>query len=320
MKNLLYWGESMKKRKLSIDEQIDYMKNNSGIKFNIMNESSAKEFLKYNNYYFKIKSYSKNYDKYKQSNKKGQYINLEFAYLVELSTLDMYLRKFIIKMTLDIEHFLKTQLLRDAGENKEVDGYSIVEDLFENHPFIKENIERNGKNSATADLISKCDGQFAIWNIVEILSFGDVIKLYELYYQKYETQNSMEKYLWSIKFLRNAAAHNNCLLNSLKTPYNIRIKPNREINTFVSKIPGINPDSRIKKMKNPVIHDFVVALYVFHNIISSEGIIKHTMIELKELVDNRMTRNKHYFEKNQIITSHYEFIKKVIDYFYELCV
>lgn len=263
----------MKKKKLSIEEQIQYMKNESGIKFNIMNEIYAKEFLKYNNYYFKIKSYSKNYDKYKHGNKKGEYINLEFAYLVELSTLDMYLRKFIIKMTLDVEHFLKTQLLRDSGKNKDVDGYDIVKDLFEKYPYIRENISKHGRNSATADLISKCDGEFAIWNIVEILSFGDIIKLYELYYKKYKTDNSMEKYLWSIKFLRNAAAHNNCLLNSLKTPYNVRIKPNREMNTFISKIPGIKTDSRIKKMKNPIIHDFLVTLYVFHNIISSEGII-----------------------------------------------
>lgn len=54
----------MRKRKLSIDEQIDYMKNKSGIKFNIVSEQEAKEFLKNNNYYFKIKSYAKNYEKY----------------------------------------------------------------------------------------------------------------------------------------------------------------------------------------------------------------------------------------------------------------
>jgi abortive infection bacteriophage resistance protein len=310
----------MRKRKLSIDEQVDHMKNNSGIKFNIVDGNFAKEFLKYNNYYFKMKAYSKNFDKYKQGEKKGQYINLEFAYLVELSTIDMYLRKFIMKMTLDVEHFLKTQLLRDAGQNEKIDGYSIVEELFIKYPYIKDNIDRHGRNSASTDLISKCDGEFAMWNIVEILSFGDVIKLYELYYKKYKTDNSMEKYLWSIKFLRNAAAHNNCLLNSLKTPYNVRIKPNREMNTFISKIPGINPNARIKKMKNPILHDFVVTLYVFNKVVSSKGIKKHTMLELKELVDKRMTKNKYYFEKNELIKSYYEFVKIIIDYFHGLCI
>lgn len=95
----------MRKRKLSIDEQIDYMKNKSGIRFNIINEKEAKEFLTNNNYYFKIKSYAKNYEKYQEGENAGKYINLEFAYLKELSTLDMYFRRIIMKITLDTEHF-----------------------------------------------------------------------------------------------------------------------------------------------------------------------------------------------------------------------
>ena len=49
----------MRKAKLIIDEQIDYMKNKSGIQFNIIKEEEAKNFLTYNTYYFKIKSYAK---------------------------------------------------------------------------------------------------------------------------------------------------------------------------------------------------------------------------------------------------------------------
>lgn len=310
----------MRKPKLSIEEQIDYMKNNSGIQFNIIGEKEVKEFLKYNNYYFKLKAYAKNYDKYQKGQKKGKYINLEFAYLIELSKIDMYFRKFIMKMTLDVEHFLKIQLLRDIVENDNEDGYKIIEELFGDFPYIEENIKRKSNNSACTDLILKYNGNFAAWNIVEVLSFGDFMKLYEKYYKKYKTNNSMERYLWSVKFLRNAAAHNNCLLNSLKTPYNIRIKPNRKINNFVSKIPDIRPDSRRKKMKNPVIHDFVVILYVFNNIVASKEIKRHIMIELKEFISSRMVRNKEYFQKNELIKSYYKFIQKIVDYFYDLCI
>jgi len=32
------------------------------------------------------------------------------------------------------------------------------------------------------------------------------------------------------------------------------------------------------------------------------------------------SRNKDFFEKNQVLIAHYDFAKKVIDYFHGLCV
>ncbi|MCD7766913.1 MAG: Abi family protein [Lachnospiraceae bacterium] len=99
----------MNRPKLSIDEQIADMQQ-KGITFQYANVEEARNFLKNNNYYFKLKSYERNYDKYSSTEKKGQYINLDFAYLKELSTLDMYIRKMILSMALDIEHALKVNV------------------------------------------------------------------------------------------------------------------------------------------------------------------------------------------------------------------
>lgn len=181
----------MQKNKLSITDQIAYMKNNNGIKFNIVNEEAAKEFLQNNNYYFKLKSYAKNYEKYNSGTNIGKYINVEFAYLKDLSKIDMHLRMYIIKITLDIEHFLKTQLIRDFSENDKEDGYELVKDFFDKYPYIEKNINDKSKNSACSDLILKYKDNFAVWNIVEVLSFGDFIRLYEMYYEKYKSDKSM---------------------------------------------------------------------------------------------------------------------------------
>ncbi len=51
------------KPRLSIDEQIQHLKD-KGILFNIMDEDSAKQYLKYNNNYYKLTSFRKNYDKH----------------------------------------------------------------------------------------------------------------------------------------------------------------------------------------------------------------------------------------------------------------
>jgi abortive infection bacteriophage resistance protein len=310
----------MRKIKLTIDEQIEHMQNNNGIKFNIMNEQESKVYLKDNTYYFKIKSYAKNYEKYITGKNIDRYINLEFAYLVELSKIDMYFRRIVLKMTLDIEHFLKTQMLRDFQYNPDEDGYSIVRDFLNQYPYIIKNIDNKSINSASSDLANKYKDNFAIWNIVELLSFNEFTKLYQMYYMKYKIKESLEEYLWSVRLLRNAAAHNSCLLNSLRTPYNYGVKPNEKIIHELSKIESLGRKARNNRMKNPVMHDFIVTVYVFNNIITSKKIRSITMQELKDLIDNRMTRNSAYFKANQILTSHYDFVKKVVDYFYELSI
>lgn len=99
------------KPRLSLDEQIQHLKD-KGILFNIMDEDSAKQYLKYNNNYYKLTSFRKNYDKHPGGENKGKYIRLEFAYLVDMSIIDMRLRYRVVEMALDIEHHTKLQLLR----------------------------------------------------------------------------------------------------------------------------------------------------------------------------------------------------------------
>ncbi len=141
-----------------------------------------------------------------------------------------------------------------------------------------------------------------------------------MYYGKYKNKDSMGDFLWSVRLLRNAAAHNSCLLNSLRTPYNYTVTPNQKVINYLSKIDGISRTTRGSRMKNPVMHDFIVTLYVFNKVISSKKVKEITMAELKDFVDNRIYENKESFEKNQVLIAHYDFAKKVVDYFYSLSV
>jgi abortive infection bacteriophage resistance protein len=302
----------MNKPKLSIEEQIDHMRDVKGIQFNIIDEEQARKFLAHNNYYFKLKSYAKNYNRHAN----GKYVDLEFAYLVELSTLDMHLRKMILKMTLDIEHFLKTQLLFDFSKSPDENGYSIIKRYIELYPWVNKKIEQKGQYSVCSDLVKKYKDDFAIWNIIEVLSLSGFIKLYNLYYKIYGNPCSMSPYLPAIKYLRNAAAHNTCLLNSLKIPYT-KFTHNINVNTYVSKIPGITPNIRKSKMANPVVHDFIVSLYVFNSAIVSPRVKLNLMRELKELLDDRFKRNSWYFEKNELIIAYFKFLRKIVDFFYQ---
>lgn len=306
----------MKRSKFSIDDQISHMNLDKGIKFNIVDEDSARAFLVKNNYYFKLKSFAKNYEKYATGENKGKYIALEFAYLQDLSTLDMHLRKFIIRASLDLEHFLKVKLLNDVSANEYEDGYQFVKEWLENNPRVLQDISFKKYNNMCSELIQKYEDDFAIWNIVEILSFGDFANLYSSYYNKYPDKKSMHNLIFPVKCVRNAAAHNNCLLNSLRRPYKLRRKT-MELSNYVASINGIPKALRHKMMGNPVIHDFVCLLFVFDGIVSSDMIKMHTMMELHELVSKRFLRNAGYYKDSKEISESYRFIKMVIDHFAE---
>ena len=80
-----------------------------------MDEKTAARFLSDRNYLFKLKAFAKNYEKcFKDGDRKGRYIRLEFAYLVELSRIDRQLRDLVLHLTLDIEHYLKVRINRGA--------------------------------------------------------------------------------------------------------------------------------------------------------------------------------------------------------------
>lgn len=323
-----------KKRKLQFTEQIAHMRDQKGISFSIVNEEDALDFLSNHNYYFRIKAYAKNYEHYsdEDNERKGKYIDLEFAYLKELSILDMHFKNIAHKILAAIEHFSKIHMLKDF-ENDSEDGYQIVKDFFQAHESCDASLFRRtirNKKGYCGDLIRKCcqihpesieNQRFALWNIVEVLSFGDLIHLYTFYYER-NTNRRMEtqhitNLLWSARMLRNAIAHDNCLLNSLKNGYsNAQFNWNKLLNTFIQKhIPSISSKTRKKRLSNPVVHDFVATLHLFNEIVLSKEVKKERMDELHNFIHIRCLSHKEYFEKNTIISSTYSFIRDIVDYY-----
>ncbi len=67
-------------------------------------------------------------------------------------------------------------------------------------------------DNETISNYSKC----RLWDFLECISFGDFLKFYEYYHKEHNIENKYEKLIPSIKSLRNACAHNNCILSQLK--------------------------------------------------------------------------------------------------------
>ena len=307
----------MKRQKLTIKEQIENMKQ-KGVKFEIVSEKDAATYLSKKNYYFKTKSYARNYDIYTSTENKGKYINLDFAYLQELSTLDILFRKLIMNLALDVEHFLKVKMMSDLTSlpNDEEDGYELIEDYLQGAETLR-SIHKKMDSSTCSSLILKRqeeNDEYALWEIVEVLSFGSFIDIYDIFYSKHKCFKNHIGLLWPIKIIRNAAAHSNCLLNTIKHPYKNDFKYSRSIMTILSQKSNLSKESRETWMKNPLIHDFIVLVYVFLSVVEDPDTKMSSISNIKNIFIDRMKLHKDFFEKNRSITNAYIFCEKAISF------
>lgn len=301
------------KKLLSVDELIEHMKN-KGITFDEVSEDDAKEFLQKNNYYMKLASYRSNYEKCLSGKREGKYKKLDFGYLKELSTLDMYLRYIIIEMCLDIEHAIKVKLVNAVTNNPAEDGYDIVRKFIakdENFRVLK-NIRSHKSGEYCKDLIAKYYPYFPVWVFVELISFGDLIYFCSFYEEIYGVQIVNNMFMNTVRDMRNAAAHSNCILNKMTERIDSTKQVNSEISNFIKDMDGISKTSRANNLKYKFTNNFITLLYVYDTLMSESSKQKKYK-ELQEFLDGRVIRNKDYFRSNSKIVGVYNFHKKVID-------
>ena len=280
----------MKERPLIPAEQQVAHLAERGVRFDIMSPKDAVAFLRDKNFFFKVKAFAKCFSTYRSpaSEGYGRYVNLDFAYLTELTRLDHHLREHILSMTLDIEHYMKVHLNRTMMDDG-ADGKEVLDLLFAHERLRKErmleerfdpsgseatvermkaiadrldgvggseqvmlflemlhiaedqtlgidpeHLERSvsylGDSNYTRDLANKYGRRedMYVWNYLELVSFGGIIALYKFYFydlrrERSQEAESVKQLLFPVKALRNAAAHNGNVLNTIgQTPTEAR--------------------------------------------------------------------------------------------------
>ena len=310
-------SQHLVKKKLTILEQVAYIKN-LGIKFDDFSEEQAKDFLSNHTYFFKVKAYAKCFAKYinPAHPKVGKYVNLDFNQLVELSRIDMAFRDAILHITLEIEHLLRVDLNTKISDSPDDDGYKETEGFLKNNPIIKAKInnvlDSSSSNPYIFDMTRKYKDSFAVWNLMEILSFGELIRLYDFYKPRLGLNEKVCSLLRYVKFARNASAHSNCMLNQLSGES--KTNPSKTLKTFYSqKIKKMSP-SVTKNLAIPAIHDFTACIFVFQLIVKNCNAYDRTTESLKRL-KSVMTQKRKLFVDELNITSGLDFICEAIDYF-----
>lgn len=334
-----------KKPYCSATELVDKMES-KGITFQKISKNDAAKYLIEKNNFLRLYAYRKNFQKAELGEKKGKYINLDFFHLKALAILDLQLRKQIFGICIDIEHCLKLSLLKDFETRKPEDAYAIVTSFFKNNYYtandiLQKSIQRNGYISdLLKKYISECDQlnnedddvcyytflqnntkkqyciDMPIWVLLESITFGGLIRFYEFYYEYYEEDTPISiKLLNSIKSIRNACAHNNCILHDLSGN---KCHPLSFVRTFVSK-KGCTKSMIQSRLKCRTLHEFACVLYLANKRYGNstflpKDILHHDLKEIQGVLVQFEHKYLCMFQKNDIILSSFQFLKKIVDF------
>lgn len=297
--------------KKSFQGLVDTM-DGKGITFNDVKPDDARKILQNRNYYFKLTVYKRNFKK----NKEGKYINLDFKDLVDIASLDMQLRYLLLKYTLDIEHALKTTLLKSITEDEDDDGYSCVRRFFHStvgshKPLDNEVVFKNitKKSHYQYNLAQKYKEQISAWVLLEVISFSDLIRFFVFYYSKKEAEqfdiNSIKGVLSGVTNIRNAAAHSNPFLFDMHLS-NIN-RTSKYISDFSVRIDLPTWLSKFNKM-----HDVMCVFVMYEILMPNKGSKTFRLKETKELTDKMIKRLEH-LPKNMLLIELINIISKSID-------
>ena len=309
---------------LSIPEMIQRLIERN-VKFDFYCEADAINYLAKNNYYYKLTLFESNFEVGKLGDMKNKYIDLDFAYLIDLAAIDYNVRLLLFNITTSIEHYLKLRIFNLIESIKDEDGYKIV-NLFLDEDYndpqypkrIHENIMMKKDSEYYTSIFSKYnlqDGKkiqdIPIWVFFELISFGELVRFFKFFTNYYNLEDKKYfKVLKEAKKLRNATAHNSCILVDLDAKDN-KTKPSNLIDEYLIQC-GINRKTRFNKLKNSRIRQITCALYLFNEIVTSESVKQNVYKEINELFYGRIVLNKNYYVNNRLLKSVYHYFHKII--------
>lgn len=288
-----------------------------------MSEENALEYLTNNSYYYKVTAYKHNFPR----NSNGCYINLDFAHLVDIAIIDMYLRYLLIQLSLDIEHILKTKVIQFITEDPGENGYTIIEEYnnfemnnfltnsqnkIENYIHVKDKIFKEVKNKRDYNYDTYTKGNFTIWKLIEMMSYGQLTSFIRFYVEKgkYKSKQleTANKFLHFSKNIRDSAAHSRpLLLNIVEINQIQKYKSNHNQNRGQAQkeLKQYVETNLLKKRKsselltNFRIHDLCSLIYLHDNYVKGKFVRNSRKRELFKIYKRALYRKQFYKDIHQ---------------------
>lgn len=293
-----------------IMQRIDYLKSQN-IKFNIINEEQALRIMCSEFPLSKIEDMSSLFEKYRTTEKKNTFVNLEFAHLYYLALIDEGLSDILMRICLELESKLKTILINDVYKLKVADKF-LYEYISSDYAFLSRDYSEE-----INDFIKFHDDYSDLYTFdrfLNMLPLGAIERIIHSFYDKYSEdlqEKSLlhyEKSLNSIRHIRNCVAHNGAVLSQVNI---VRGDQNSKISAYLKRR-GVGARTLSTNLSKTVIFDIVNILHLYCVIQSNEKIKKNSE-ELNKFIKDIRKRYRKYFIDNEPLISIYRFLKNIIE-------
>lgn len=276
-----------------------------GITFKKHNKSEVMEILESKNYYYKLTAFRKNFEKID-----SKYINLDFSNLVDLASIDMHVRNYLLELSLSVEHFIKTEFSRLLNTNQSEDGYTIVQEFKQTDLYSYNKTIRYFKSTRyQIDMYEKRKDEISIWVFMEHTDYSTLLNLIEMYGNKYDSKN-LKKAIQlggSTRHIRNACAHNSVfLIEWFNELYKLENNP-AGIKSLADQL-GIDKETyQFSKIND------LIALFSLLKAYSSKEVIAYYYEAGNKLLE-RCLRNKNEYKDEHKLKEKYIIFKKLVDF------
>lgn len=308
---------------LSVSQQIERLKE-KGVTFDHYGEERAAGYLRDGNNYLRAQSYRVLYPRQSEGPDVGAYINLDFADLVSLSSLDRQLRETFLAMSIDVEHFAKMKLLR-LMEDKGEDGYSMLDDFYAslNHAgrnaiqgsFNMRSRADEGHDVYVGDLIAHTRQDMPVWVFLEVIDFGLFLTFYKFCAERWDDGTMLQEHyaLKSVKALRNATAHNHCIVNGFVQSAEAAGYSTPEVITNALNEAGMGrTKARRAKLSNLRMAQIAATLWCVNSFCTRESTVRRHAERMRWLRD-AYEGNIDRYALNSSLVSFFDFLWKLVD-------
>ncbi len=278
-----------------------------------INDVSSAETKLLNINYYKIKEFAKPFYK-KQKDGKYLYEKISFEQIINRFYQDKNLRIYLLHAIEKVEISFKTKVAYILGERYQAFGYLNFNNWCNKNKYCRYYINDKEKEMKryVKKLMNRGDNEVIknflennkryefppIWMLVELLTFGDILRFYNLMSEKnrnlvsnyYDcTSDELGGWLKTLKFIRNFAAHNSNVIDAtIRTTPKIRKEWKKYLFIYTDK-------NKNKRISNKIALVIFILIYLTKKINTNYGFGNIRDVFSKLLRNNDKIANKYGF-------------------------